>query len=137
MLDERAMRSPEWKPGNEVKLADGQTWTVPIPRIRFRPKFVDGIAIVKADVFGPEIDPLFDIICGIVDVDTMVWLGVRFDVVSRLLRMNYRLSDDELSDLLVMDPDDEVNKLMWEDLTKVAMGESVKKATPTTSEPAA
>ncbi len=48
MLDEKALRKPGFSEGYRVTLADSQEWTLPKPKIRFKPKVVDG----KVEVGG-------------------------------------------------------------------------------------
>ena len=37
-LDEKSLRKPGFSEGHQVILADGQEWTLPKPRIRFKPQ---------------------------------------------------------------------------------------------------
>lgn len=136
MLDEHALRQPEWKPGNPVKLADGQTWHIRKPRLRLHPVFVGQDAAIQTSLFGPELDPLVEIISGVAEVDAHIWISARFTIVAKLLRENYELADADLFDLLVIDSEDEANREMWKVLTGIARGEGPKPMA-STSEPAA
>lgn len=123
MPSEKESRRPEWIPGHEAKLADGATWTFRKPRIRFRPKFKDGKATVKQETgLGPESDALFDIVTGVTDCNVTEWMSARFEFLANLLKANYTLTDDDLSDLLVIDPDDEAVLEVWDGLTRMAKG---------------
>ena len=70
MLDEKALRKPGFSEGYRVTLADGQEWTLPKPKIRFKPKVVDGkVEVGGGPSFGPEFDQQLDILFGVVDVE--------------------------------------------------------------------
>ena len=90
-LDTCATRShcgkPGFSEGYRVTLADGQEWTLPKPKIRFKPKIVDGkVEIGGGPSFGPEFDDKLDILFGVVDAEPVERLSVKFEVAVRLLR---------------------------------------------------
>ena len=69
-LDEKALRKPSFSAGYKVALADGQEWTLPRPRIRFKPIIVDGkVEVTGAPSFGPEFDEALDVLFGVKAVE--------------------------------------------------------------------
>ena len=107
MLDERALRKPEFSEGDWAELADGQRWNFPRPRLRFRPKFVDGkVDVGGGRTFGPEYDESLSLILGTKEAEPFEVVTAKFDMAIRLLRSNYNLSDDEVCDLLVLETED-------------------------------
>lgn len=123
MLDERALRRETFSEGHKVALADGQEWTFPKPKMRFRPKVVDG----KVDVdggpsFGPEYDASLDVLFGVVDVEPIERLRVKFEMAVRLLGANYDLTPEDFASLIVLEPDDPASDERWEQLTRAIMG---------------
>jgi hypothetical protein len=124
MLDERALRKPGFSDGHKVALADGQEWTFPKPRIRFRPRIgPDGrVEVGGGPSFGPEYDGQLDVLFGVTEAEPFERLRVKFEVAVRLLRGNYELTDDQVGELLVMEPGDPASDERWEELTRVLMG---------------
>jgi hypothetical protein len=85
-LDERSLRKPGFSEGSKVTLADGQEWVLPKPRIRFKPRIVDGkVEIGGGSSFGPEFDDKLDILLGVAEADPAERLRVKFEVAVRLL----------------------------------------------------
>jgi hypothetical protein len=65
-IDERACRKPGYSEGIKVTMADGQQWAIPKPRIRFKPRIVDGkVEIGGGPSFGPEFDDKLDVLFGV------------------------------------------------------------------------
>lgn len=123
MLDEKARRKPEFVEGYSITLADGQTWYMPKPRFRFKPKFVEGkVEIAAGATFGPESDAEVDVLYGVVDVEGSEFLRVKLALAVRLLRANYDLTDDDLIDLLVLEPGDPASDARWEGISNALMG---------------
>jgi hypothetical protein len=123
MLDEKALRRSGFSAGYPVILADGQEWTLPKPRIRFKPHVVDGrIEIGGGPSFGPEFDEKLDILFGVVEVDPAERLRVKFEVAVRLLAANYDLSLDQFAELIVLEPGDPASEERWEQLCNAIMG---------------
>ena len=92
LLDEKSLRKPGFSEGLKVILADGQEWTLPKPRIRFKPRIVDGkVEIGGGPSFGPEFDDKLDILFGVAEADPAERLRVKFEVAVRLLAANYDL----------------------------------------------
>ncbi len=127
MLNERELRKPEWVEGFWVECADGQRWSFPRPKIRFKPRIVDGKVMVGGGAtFGPEFDTNMDVLFGIVESEPVERLRVKFEIAVGLLRSNYNLSDDQVCDLVVLEPDSEDGDRRWAELTNVLAGESPK-----------
>ncbi len=127
MLDEAALRKPGFSDGHKVTLADGQEWTLPRPKMRFKPKIVDGrVEVGGGATFGPEYDESMEILFGVVEVEPVERLRVKFELAVRLLRANYELTDDDVSALIVLEPDDPASDDRWEQLTRAIMGVAPK-----------
>lgn len=129
MLDEKALRKPEWKHGVEIKLGDGQVWTLRKPRLRIVP--ADDGELVRQkprDVaeLGPEADHLLAAIFGDGDDEKLDFFTARLTIASRLLRANYTLSGADLQELLWRERDDAENAEMWRRITDLVTGESPK-----------
>jgi hypothetical protein len=123
MLDERALRKPEFSEGHRVVLADGQEWTLPKPRIRFKPRICDGkVEIGGGPSFGPEFDDQLDILFGIVEADPAERLRVKFEVAVRLLAANYHLGPRQFAELIVLEPGEPASDERWEQLSNAIMG---------------
>jgi hypothetical protein len=127
MLDERGLRKPGFSEGCKITLADGQEWTLPKPKICFRPKVIGGrVEIGGGPSFGPEFDDELDILFGVSDPDPIERLRVKFDLAVRLLSANYVLTPENLGELLVLEPANEVSIGRWEQLTSAIMGVAPK-----------
>ena len=123
MLDEKALRKAEFSEGHKVVLADGQEWTLPKPRIRFKPRIVDGkVEIGGGPSFGPEFDHKLDILFGIAEADPAERLRVKFEIAVRLLLANYELTPDNFAELIVLEPGDPESDDRWEQLGNAMMG---------------
>jgi hypothetical protein len=123
-LDELALRKPGFSEGYKVALADGQEWTFPKPRIRFRPKIgADGkVEVGGGPSFGPEYDRQLDVLFGVTEAEPVEQLRVKFEVAVRLLSANYDLTAEQLGDLVVFEPGDEPAEERWEQLSRAVMG---------------
>jgi hypothetical protein len=127
MIDEKARRKAEFVEGYPVMLADGQEWWMPKPKFRFKPKFVNGrVEMTGGATFGPESDSELEILYGVVDAEAGEFLRVKFALAVRLLRVNYELTDDEVADLVVLEPGDAASEARWEAMTNALMGNSPK-----------
>ena len=116
-----------------MALADGQEWTFPKPRIRFRPRIgPDGrVEVGGGPSFGPEYDGMLEVLFGVVDADPFERLRVRIEMAVRLLRANYVLTESDLGELINIEPGDEASDERWEQLRDVIMG-IVPKHSPAT-----
>ena len=123
MLDEKALRNPGFTEGYPVIMADGQAWTFPKPRIRFKPRIVDGkVEIGGGPSFGPEFDDKLDILFGVALADPAERLRVKFEVAVRLLAANYDLKPDDFAELIVLEPGDAASEERWDQLSSAIMG---------------
>ncbi len=123
MLDETVLRKPGFTDGHKVRLADGQEWVFPRPRIRLRPEIVDGkVEIGGGPSFGPEYDDQLDVLFGAVDVDPVERLRVKFEMAVRLLSANYDLKPEDYAELIVLEPGEPASDERWERLSNVLLG---------------
>jgi hypothetical protein len=123
MLDEKALRKPTFVEGNKVKMADGQEWWLPKPRIRFKPRLVDGqVEIGGGPSFGPELDDKVDILFSVSNADPAERLRVKFELAVRLLAANYDLKPDDFAKLIVLEPGDPASDERWQQLSGAIMG---------------
>ena len=123
MLDEKALRKSSFSEGHKIVLADGQEWTFPRPRIRLKPKIVDGKVEIGGGVsFGPEYDDQLDILFGAVEVDPVELLRVKFEMAVRLLSANYDLKPEDYAELIVLEPGEPASDERWEQLSNVLLG---------------
>lgn len=122
-LDEKALRKPGFSDGTRVTLADGQEWVFPKPKIRFKPKIVDGkVEIGGGPSFGPEFDDKLDVLFGVAQAEPAERLRVKFEVAVRLLEANYNLQPEHFAELIVLEPGDAVSDRRWEQLCNAIMG---------------
>ncbi len=132
MLDEKSLRKLTFTEGHAVTLADGQAWTFPKPRIRLKPKIVEGkVEIGGGPSFGPEYDLQLDVLFGAVEVDPVERLRIKFEMAVRLLSANYDLRPEDYAELIVLEPGDPLSDERWEQLSNVLLG-IVPKPSPAT-----
>lgn len=139
MLDELALRKPGFVEGARVKLGDGQSWSIPRPRLRLVPRKTDDgdvklaslpkvaahrqadmDAMLEAADRNAEGDPE-----GFVD-----WLLARARLATGLLLDNYDLDDAALAALLPIEFGDDdgagANAEMWAEIDGVLRGRHAK-----------
>lgn len=127
MLDERALRKPGFQEGYRVKLADGQEWAFPKPRMVFKPKIVNGtIDFDGGPSFGPEFDDKLEVLLGVREATPVERLRIKFEMAVRLLKANYDLRDEDFGELIVLVVGDPVSDERWDELDKVLAGSSPK-----------
>ncbi len=127
MLDEKALRKPEFSLGTRVRLADGQEWTLPRPRLRFNPRVTPaGVTVESKLGFGPEADHLLDILWGVVPADPVERLRARFEIVVQLLAANYDLKPDDFASLLILEPGDPASENRWNEIGEAIAGQAPK-----------
>jgi hypothetical protein len=127
MLDERALRKPNFSPGAQVELADGQLWTFPKPKIRFTPAITgESVSVQTQASFGPETDDLLDLVWGVVPAPPLERLRAKFTVAVRLLLANYNLQPDDLTHLLALEPGDPRSEARWDQIGEVLSARSPK-----------
>ncbi len=123
MLDEKALRKPGFTEGHKIALADGQEWTFPRPRIRLKPKIVDGrVEVGGGPSFGPEYDDQLDAHFGAVEGDPVERVRVKFEMAVRLLSANYELEPENFAELIVLEPGEPASDERWEQLSNVLLG---------------
>lgn len=122
-LDEMSLRREGFRDGYPVKLADGQEWTFPRPRLRFRPargkdgKFALAGGWEHDEIYGELRDELLETD----SEDLFSVLSISSTIACHLLLINYALSDDDLGALLPVDLDDDSNSEMWTALTPIVL----------------
>lgn len=125
LIIEADRRRPEFIGGIEVRLSDGQLWTVPKPRVRIRPARVDGVMqLVGLFTFGDAYDAKWQAFAA-ARSKREEWAGL-LDLAFDLLQRNYDLTDDELSGLFAWDADDPEAEARLEALGAIVSGESPK-----------
>jgi hypothetical protein len=132
MLDEVALRRPEFTEGCKVTLWDGQEWTFPKPKIRLYPvlKPDKTIEVGGGATFGPESEKLLEVLLGGADSDEWGRIKARLEMATRLLLSNYELTADDLTTLIVIENTDESNAI-WENLNPVLSGSFPKASSDT------
>jgi hypothetical protein len=127
MLDEKALRKPGFKEGHRIRLADGQEWSFPKPRLIFKPKIADGkIDFDGGPSFGPEFDDNIEALFGVRRAEPPERLRIKFEMAVRLLLTNYDLKPDDFCELLVLEVNDPESDARWEAIDRVLMGLSPK-----------
>lgn len=105
MLDEKALRRPEFAPeSNPVVLDDGQTWYLPKPMVSLRPQFSGGksAGLAARTTFGSELDGLLSKIDTSSEAEEYhlpEYVNDCMNVGAFLLLRNYDLTDDDLISL--------------------------------------
>ena len=126
-LNERALRRPTWRDGHKITLSDGQEWTIPKPRLRLRPRFESGHVTGTRDVeYAPEDDEIVDTLFGTGEVEPDAWVTARWELLARLLRANYGLSDSQIAELIAIDPIEPTGTDRWTEITRALRGLSPK-----------
>jgi hypothetical protein len=133
----REAAKSDWVDGRDILLEDNQTWTFPLPRIRIRFDVGGDLSPSESTPqvetnrhFGPEYDRLQDEFrefnaaysaegSTLGDLD---YVKAIIPLAASLLRRNYDLTDDQLSNLLIYIPGDARNFEMWDSIRRVAMG---------------
>ncbi len=128
MLDESALRRPDFSDGHRVILGDGQPWTLPRPWLRLYPvRGPEGQITVGGGVgFGAEFEALMDDLTASDPDDLTGRLAIQFRMAALLLTRNYRLTDRDLRELLVVDASDPACRERWAEINQVLMGRPPK-----------
>jgi hypothetical protein len=116
-LNEESLRRAEFSEGTRIRLADGQEWTFPKPWIRLFPRRgQDGkIDVGGGLTFGSTFNELLDEYVELDEDKVIPKVGVQFRMACLLLVQNYDLSDKQLEQLLIFEPDNDDNLAMWRD----------------------
>ena len=121
-------RKEDFRADVPVILADGQTWFLPRPRIRLRPKIVDGKAtIAQENSFGLEYMELVSEYYRTQadEGNWNEWIVASFDLAVSVLLRNYELSPEEIESLIYFDfsePPDPLSREMFETFRDVSLG---------------
>jgi len=123
-IDEPSRRRPEFAGDVPVVLCDGQTWHLPKPRIRFRPRsgpdgFEARITTQWSDDYWQKIDKLNT---AYESEDSLAILSAELDLCCTLLTKNYQLSEDDLGEIFWIDASDPDNAEMRATVLRVAQG---------------
>lgn len=118
-LNEQELRRAEFSEGTRIRLADGQEWTFPKPWIRLFPRRgQDGkFGIGGGLTFGSAYNDLLDEYAEAEGDDEEIFarITIQFRMACLLLVQNYDLTDKQLEQLLILEPDEEDNQAMWRD----------------------
>lgn len=123
---ESAARRPDWR-GPEsgaqgVRLADGQTWYLPRPRIGVGLQFdAQGqTSLVSRCPDDPDYEHLFDLYFN--SDNPVAVIKATLDMAVLLLRRNYELTDEHVAALLVYEPGTADGQAMMTALQRVTTG---------------
>lgn len=132
---EAERRREEFAGGEPVRLADGQFWTVPRPRVRIRPvRDEAGVMQLRGlFTFGDAYDAKFQAFSA-ARTRSEEWTAL-LDLVFDLMKRNYDLTDDELTDLLSWDVDDPAADERMEQLGAIVAGQAPKTSPGGTGSP--
>jgi hypothetical protein len=127
VLDEKALRRPGFRDDCRVRLADGQEWSLPKPRIRIsRRTAEDGSRkLVESPQLGPDYATVLEAYESAVESGDGAALAM-FDLAAALLRENYTLTDQQADTLLEFRPDDPENDVLWGAILSTARGRAPK-----------
>lgn len=124
MLDEVALRGPNFREGYPVVLADGGTWQIPRPLVWWIPS--DGPNGFRTSATLDSDDGYEKLLCEYLDLDPQaVSLGIEFKLTTKLLRSNYNLGDDQICEILRFSPEGEGERIRT-DLMAIATGRGPK-----------
>ncbi len=119
---ESERRRPEFLGGRAVRLADGQEWTVPLPRVRMKPRRDESgeVQLAAFFTFGDAYDLKWARLNQARDVieEKAAICNLAFD----LLQRNYDLSDEECAELLAWFEGDDAGTAMLSALYDIASG---------------
>ncbi len=120
---EESLRSARFRFGQAITLEDGQDWHFPTPRVLFRPSFATGRvsestpATDLGDDFNHALDALESS-----ENDNRSFLSRMFELAAIMMRYNYNITDDQLTELFAFRPGDEASQDTWRSIMGVARG---------------
>jgi hypothetical protein len=133
MLDEKALRKPDFSEGPKVALGDGQEWTFPRPWLRLYPvRDGDGsIGLGGGMSYGADYEDKLDTLVDLGDDPDKEYerMSIMVGLAAGLLLCNYDLTDRALRRLLPLDTSAEANGAMWGAIGAVLGGSSAPKPT--------
>jgi hypothetical protein len=127
VLDEKALRRPGFRDDVRVRLADGQEWSLPKPRVKLsRRTGQDGSRrLVETAELGPDYAGHLEAYEEACESGEGAALAM-FDLAAALLRENYTLTDQQADTLLEFRPDDPENDVLWGAILSTARGRAPK-----------
>jgi hypothetical protein len=126
MLNETALRKPEFKADAQVTLADGQLWSLPLPQVCLFPVWDQQEKMtVKTTVvgFGSQYEQWYETLRDS-SADQFARWTARFGMATTLLAHNYTIESKDFSALLQYIPSNSESIAMWNrlDLTVLGIG---------------
>jgi hypothetical protein len=135
MLNEIALRKPEFQDGVKVRLADGQAWSFPLPKIHLAPEFAGEGSVsvgLKPTGMGLDYDRHYDVLTGAKDADPVDTWVARFSCAATLLRANYAVTNDDISSLFRWCATDPESDATWNQIDAITRGVHPKEHSPDT-----
>lgn len=131
-LNEYEKRRPDFQEGVWVTLADGQDWMFRTPTVQLKPKALEdgSYGFTRAISLGPSFRELLDKVME-ADPDEGIPMSACLNLAIPALRLNYDLTDDELADLLIWEPDSPASEEMWGKIIGASTGTYKGKALAT------
>jgi hypothetical protein len=125
-LNEVDCRKPDWQPGAEVVLSDGQVWHFPRPRVVYRMRLdaTTRIPALTVDATGqsPTYGEMLDRLSN--TTGDAEFLSLLTAMALELLGQNYTIPDDAVPDLFTFDPGSQVSGQRWNALADCVKGVS-------------
>lgn len=123
-IDEPSRRRPEFAGDVPVVLCDGQTWHLPKPRIRFRPRTgPNGFEAKPTCQWGDEFWSKIDALATARESDDVsLLIDKQMDLCCSLVLKNYDLAEEDLGELLQFEFGDPDNDAMRDVILRVAQG---------------
>lgn len=122
-LNEVELRKPGFREGYALMMADGQRWHIPKPRIRVKLlERENESSILQRPAFGDAYEQSIDILFGVEEATNWKRLETRFKLMAALLRENYELTPQNVSELLILEVDDEKSDERWEEVEDALLG---------------
>lgn len=130
MLDEAALRKPEFMDGVKIKLGDGQEWMFRRPRIRLAPKRGEDGSLTAGLKVAPGqaevLEKCFEAMWNLSNETVVDTWSLRFGAASALLLANYSLTDDDIAELIYWDSEEPECFDRWELIDDLLRGVAPK-----------
>lgn len=124
-LDEKSLRSENWKDGIAITLCDGQDWYLPKPTTEFLINDEGtGLEPIGRHTFGQTYWRLHEE--WIASDGFQDTLNAMIKIAVYLIKRQYELTNQQVSTLLRFIPEDEENQEMWKSIAEVASGKAGK-----------
>lgn len=126
-LIEADCRRPNWAPGSEVVLSDGQVWHFPRPRLVYRMRLNAETRIPALTIDASAQSPTYGDMLDRLSTTTgdAEFLSILTAMALELLGQNYTIPDDAVPDLFVFDPGSQVSGARWNALSDAVKGVAV------------